>query len=215
MPARGVHQTVHYRGGAVRVLRPASEPEVVAGFLSAELDSARFGPALRRLLRDDGADVSVVTSPNLDDEDENAYRAGLLDRHRGWLQRIGLFAGFPQRVDWWRAALTPDEVLAIRYINWDWWLDVSAGTRDPRTTAERIRAGDVPGVTAEGHEPIAAQLATGAPELIVVSLPGGSTRVVVEGHARLTAYALFPERLPEELEVFLGTAADMHSWTEF
>jgi hypothetical protein len=36
--------------------------------------------------------------------------------------------------------------------------------------------------------------------------------VVVEGHFRLTAYALFPDLLPPELVVFLGIAEEAESW---
>jgi hypothetical protein len=73
------------------------------------------------------------------------------------------------------------------------------------------------GVTVEEHEPIAARLRSvdPSPELIAVSRPDRSQLVVVEGHVRLTAYALYPQYLPDELEIFLGTAADMDSWTEF
>lgn len=67
------------------------------------------------------------------------------------------------------------------------------------------------------HEPIAARLRSNErqPELIAVAPPDRSRLVLLEGHARLTAYALFPDYLPDELEVFLGTAEDMHRWSEF
>jgi hypothetical protein len=39
--------------------------------------------------------------------------------------------------------------------------------------------------------------------------------VALEGHVRLTAYALFPEYLPEELTVYLGTSDDMERWALF
>jgi hypothetical protein len=39
--------------------------------------------------------------------------------------------------------------------------------------------------------------------------------VLVEGHARLTAYALFPERLPDELEILLGVSPAMAGWCQF
>ncbi len=65
----------------------------------------------------------------------------LLARHRGWGRSEGLFAGFPEEVEWHRVAATPDEVLDIRYINWDWWLRISAGTRDPRVTTDGSDAG--------------------------------------------------------------------------
>ena len=201
----------------MRVLRAATEAEVVAAFLRGELDSPRWGERLRELLREEDVDASLVRTPNVEDAAEGAYRARLLDRHRAWLRREGLFDGFPERVEWSRVALSPEEVLAIRYINWEWWLRISCGSRSPVDAAARIRRGEIAGVTAEEHEPIAAHLRAAKPsaELIAVAPPDRSRLVVVEGHVRLTAYALYPEYLPAELEIYLGTAPDMHRWTEF
>jgi hypothetical protein len=201
----------------MRLVRAASEAEVVAAFLRGELDSPRWGDRLLDLLREDGVEPAVVRAPSLDDADERTYRARLLDRHRAWLRREGLFEGFPERVKWSRVALGPNEVLAIRYINWDWWLRISDGTRQPVDAAARIRRGDIAGVTAEEHEPIAARLhATQPPaELIAVASPDRARLVVVEGHVRLTAYALYPQYLPAELEIFLGTAPDIEHWSKF
>jgi hypothetical protein len=201
----------------MRIVRAASEAEVLAAFLRAELDSPRYRMRLLELLGEDDVDESILRKPRLDDADECAYREVLLDRHRAWLRRKGLFEDFPERVEWTRVALVPEEVLAIRYINWDWWLRISDGTRRPVDAAARIRRGEVAGVTAEEHEPIAARLQ--APEqraeLIAAAPPDLSRLVVVEGHVRLTAYALYPQYLPAELEIFLGTAEDMNHWTEF
>jgi hypothetical protein len=201
----------------MRIVRAASEAEVLAAFLRAELDSPRWGTRLLELLAEDDVDESVLRTPDLADAGECAYRARLLDRHRAWLRREGLFEDFPERVEWSRVALAPDEVLAIRYINWDWWLQASDGTRRPVDAAARIRRGEIAGVTPEEHEPIAAglQATEPPPELIVVAPPDRSQLVVVEGHVRLTAYALYPQYLPAELEIFLGTAEDMSRWTEF
>ena len=114
-------------------------------------------------------------------------------------------------------ALTPDEVLAIRSINWDWWLTLSGGTREPIDAARRIRQGLVRDSSAEEHAPIAARLhaADPPPELIAVAPPDSSRIVLLEGHVRLTAHALFPEVLPEELEVLLGVSAEIRKWSEF
>jgi hypothetical protein len=201
----------------MRIIRAASEAEVVAAFLRGELDSPRWGDRLLELLREDGADPAVVRAPALDDADECAYRARLLDRHRGWLRREGLFAGLPRRIDWWRAALPPKEVLAIDYINWDWWLRLSGGTRRPLDAAARIRREEAADAIAEWHQPIAARLQSNEPppELVAVSPPDRSRLVLLEGHSRLTAYAVYPEYLPAELEIYLGTAPDIHRWTEF
>jgi hypothetical protein len=72
----------------------------------------------------------------------------------------------------------------------------------------------VPGVTAAEHEPIADSVATAEP-LIAATTPALSRLVLVEGHVRLTALALFPDRLPEELEILLGISDEMEGWSEF
>jgi hypothetical protein len=140
------------------------------------------------------------------------FRDEVLAGTRGW--RIGgLFGGLPAELEWRRVALTPDEVLSILYIDWDWWLTISDGTRSPREAARRIRAGLVPGGDPEPDRAIAARLrsADPPPELIAVQAPGGPM-VLLEGHVRLTAYAVWPEYLPEELEILLGSAEDAASW---
>jgi hypothetical protein len=53
------------------------------------------------------------------------------------------------------------------------------------------------------------------PPLILVSADDGATRVVLEGHTRLTAYALAPETLPDESEVLLGLSPEIASWDEY
>ena len=196
----------------MRLLHPVGEDEVVATFLRAELDSERYGEKLRSLLARDGRALDVLERPKVADHDENAYRRALLEEHRAYVSREGLFLGFPEHVDWHRAALTADEVLEIRYINWDWWLRVSDGTRSAREAARRIRAGEVAGVTAEEHAPV---IAAPHAELIAAATPALSPLVLVEGHVRLTAYALFPERLPDELEILLGVSDGMAGWCQF
>jgi hypothetical protein len=116
-----------------------------------------------------------------------------------------------------RAELEPEEVLDILFIHWDWWLTVSGGTRRPREAARRIRAGEVDSFKAAAHEPIALALqgSPPPPELIVATTPAHAPLVLLEGHFRLTAYALFPECLPPALEVLLGVSAEMPRWCMF
>ena len=80
--------------------------------------------------------------------------------------------------------------------------------------ARRISAGEVAGVTAEEHEPLA-RASSGHAELIAVTTPAHSPLVLVEGHFRLTAYAVFPEYVPGELEILLGVSDEMPDWCQF
>jgi hypothetical protein len=162
----------------MRTIRHAGEEDVLDCFWKAELSpDSRWAPA------------------------------DFAERRRQWRERDGLFAGFPDDVAWERVALTSDEVLAILYINWDWWLRVSNGTRLPTVAAE-VQGRD------EGDRAIAATAATN-PELIVVTDPDRSKLVLLEGHVRLTAYAAFPELLPDELDVYLGISPRIGEWSEW
>jgi hypothetical protein len=66
----------------------------------------------------------------------------------------------------------------------------------------------------EGDRSTASAVATN-PELIAVTDPDRSKLVLLEGHVRLTAYAAFPELLPDELEVYLGTSPRVAEWCQW
>jgi hypothetical protein len=169
------------------------------------------------LLARDGREPNVLRQPDLGVAEENAYRRRLLDEHRSYERREGLFLDFPREIEWFRAELDREELLDILYINWDWWLRMSGGPRLPLDAAARIRRDEAPEATVETNEPIAARLlsADPPPPLIVVAPTDHSKLVLLEGHVRLTAYALFPEYLPGELEVYLGTSDEINRWSEF
>jgi hypothetical protein len=190
----------------VRLLHPIAEDEMIAVFLRGELSSGRYGEKLRGLLARDGRELDTA---------DDAYRRQLLEEHRAYERRDGLFGGFPHEVDWFRAALSRYEALDILFINWSWWLELSGGTRRPREAARRIRAGELTGmtsgVTADEHEPYLESTS----ELIAVTTQSHDKLVLVEGHVRLTAYALFPARVPEELEIVLGVSEEMPAWCQF
>jgi hypothetical protein len=171
------------------LLDSITEDEMIDVFIRGELESERWREKILAL-----GDLDART---------------LLEEHRAYERREGLFLDFPRDVDWFRAAVTRDELLAIRYINWDWWLEVSEGTRDARVAARRIRAGEVPGVTAEEHDPRFDH------PLIAATTPALSPVVLVEGHARLTAYALFAERVPDEVELIVGVSEEMPQWCQW
>jgi hypothetical protein len=116
----------------MRILRPADEAEVVEAFVRAELESPRFGEATRAALAEHGEPLAALAAV------------------RGWGRNEGMFRDWPDDVSRWRVAMTPDEVLSVLYIHWDWWLKVTNGSRRPVDTNDEH----------EGHEPIARAAAT-------------------------------------------------------
>jgi hypothetical protein len=113
----------------MRRIRPSSEAEMVALFLRTELPAARFGDALGALLERAGLPERVVTDPDLDDPAENQARWQLLTWHRDYGTRTGLFNGFPDAVSWAWMAITPAELARVRYVGYDYWVQLSGGTR--------------------------------------------------------------------------------------
>jgi hypothetical protein len=162
----------------MRTLRPASEAEVLQCFRDSELLASWRWRA---------KDVA--------------------ERLRQWDERDGLFGGLPRDLEWERVGLVPDEVLKILYINWDWWLRVSNGTRLASVAAE-IQGRD------EGDRAIAVDAATN-PELIAIAEPDRRKFVLLEGHVRLTVYGAFPEYLPHELEIYLGISPNAWRWCQW
>ena len=196
----------------MRWLRPSSEAEMIALFLRTELPAARFRDTLRALLQSHGLPESVITDPDLGDDAENQVRLRLLTEHREYGTRTGLFEGFPDDVSWQWMAITSAELVTVRYLDYDYWVELSGGTRLAVDAAPRIRAGVAPfGVPSDWALGMAREVARGArfPPLILVTTGPGGDLVVLEGHARLTAYMLARDQLPPELEVLVGSSPAM------
>jgi hypothetical protein len=187
---------------------------MVALFLRGELLSARFGETVRNALAQAGAEEALVLNADLEDERENLLRREVLDTARGFGRWEWLFGAFPDDVHWDRVVLDPAEVLAIEYISFDYWVELSGGSRLPQEAARRIRAGvTVFGVPNDGYLAAAEALAGSLPPPLIVVGGIGSRRVLLEGHVRLTTFALRPDALPPELEVLLGLSPRIAEWT--
>jgi hypothetical protein len=199
----------------MRRLRPSSEAEMVALFLRTELPAARSRDSLRALLEEACLSERVVTDPDLDDDAENQARLRLLTQHRGYGTRTELFDGFPHEVRWQWMAITSAELAGVRYIDYDYWAELSGGTRLAVDAAPRVRAGVAPfGVPSDWALGMAQAVADRAhfPPLILVTTGPGGDLVVLEGHARLTAFMLARNQLPPELDVLVGSSPAMTRW---
>jgi hypothetical protein len=190
----------------------SSEDEMVACFLSGELSSQRFGENLRSHLAAAGQAEQLLTHPDFSDPGANFARRAVLAAVRGYGEDRDLFENFPAHVTWIRALLSADEAVGVRYLDYSYWVELSGGSRRSADAAARIKAGlrafDVP------NEPFldaAHALVSGErfPPLILV----GETQdnlVCLEGHLRLTAYALVG--FLTDIECLIGTAPSMGRW---
>jgi len=212
----------------MRTVRPSSEAEMVALFLATEYRSPRTHQQIQQVSQREGWPPSIIEQPSLRDEQENAQRRSILRAFRGYGQNpdffeglppdveyIDYFEGFPLDVQWELAMLSKQELKQVKYIEYDYWVELSSGSRLPRDAARNILAGyDVFGVSHQKVLQMAEAFRSGVrfPTLILVGKNRESPLVVLEGHMRLTAMFLAPECLPAELEVMVGFSEQIGHW---
>lgn len=190
----------------MQILGSASERDMVAAFLAAEVDSSRFASLCRAAIEAAGLTEAQVRHPDLDDEDGNRRRAKALLGYRGWQRDDLLFAGFPRTVSWYLVRFERDEARAIRYSNSQSWVDLSLATCEVGVAARRLLRGEGDRPMREVVEAIFNRLLAGeqlAP-IIVLGTSSLECLTVLEGSARLTAMALLD--YSDGVEAVLGVA---------
>ena len=176
----------------MRKIRDSSEDEMIAVFLQTEWNSIRFRADIEAYARQERIDPRVLHVPDWRNAPENARRRVILGVHRGYGRNEGYFKGFPADVRWERVTLTREELEQVRYIEYDYWVELSGGTRLAIDGAKNALAGKVVfGVSSAGLEYMANELRRGAqfPTLIFVAKDVDAYLVVMEGHVRLNATA--------------------------
>src|SRR5260370_3456468 len=144
---------------------------MVGTFLRAELASPRVEQTILNNRDRDGRDRRVIEYPDLTNPDHNQYRAGVLGEYRGYGRDGDVFRSVPSGVHWYRAQATKADLAQVRYIDYDYWTELSGGTRLAVDAAERIKHGiQAFGVGNGAFWYLADALRAGAafPELILV-----------------------------------------------
>ncbi len=200
----------------MRKIRESLEAEMIAAFLAAELHSPRsMSQEIQTILLREALSPRVISSPDLSNAQENAARRAVLGAYRGYGQGQGYFQGFPETLRWELVGLTRQEVKRVNYIDYDYWVELAGGSRLALDGARRALAGiDVFGLSSRYFVDLAETLRHGTqfPTLIFVARDEASPLVVLEGHARLTAYLIAPDCLPTELEVIVGFSEQITQW---
>lgn len=197
----------------MKIISQVQEDEVIAEFLFAEINSDRFNEEILHALGDH--DLNLLIKPNLNDQAENQIRRDILGQTRGFGRNTDLFENFPTEVKWYRALFDRQDLNKVMYINYSYWNELSSNTRLPLQASKNIMNHiEVFGISNEGFLDINLALKNGKvfPRLIFVSMNENSRVVVLEGHARLTAFYLDKDYIPDELEVFIGLSDKFSVW---
>ena len=197
----------------MKLLDQVADDVMVAAFVKAEFDSARFGEHYRQILQGLGGDRGrVIDHPDTTNSEANDQRRTLLRGVRGYGIGTALFTGWPTDVQWWRARVELDDLAGLRYADYSTWVDLSKGSRligDGAANVDTVIVGENANANINA---VAAGVTSGRrfPELIFVAETSEGPFVLVEGHARATAYVIAGE--PDPVEVLVGVSPDIQSW---
>jgi hypothetical protein len=194
----------------MKILKKISEDEVIAEFLKGEINSKRFGKDIINALKKKKKSKNIVINPDLRNKSENKFRKKLLEE-----VREEFFENFPVDVKWYKAIIQKQELKKVKYINYSYWNRLSDETRLPIRAAKNVRAGvKVFGVSNKGFFEILSRIEKGGkiPVMIFVAKNKRSRLVVLEGHARLTAYFLSEKYIPKTLKIIVGYSQKLVKW---
>ena len=191
------------------------ESEMVALFLRSELKSERWADAIRKVLAARTLPDSLITNPDTSDAAANQQRAHVLGDFRGYKENRDLFSGYPEDVDWHQVLLERNDFGRLKYVDYSYWNEITDGSRRPHDAVDTILKGKkVYGVSnqpaIDGAESVRAGLAFDP--IILVTTDVNSDLVILEGHSRVTVYALAGSDVPTTIRALMGLSQGFASW---
>lgn len=195
-----------------------SEDFFILTFLKSEIDSSRFGEEISKGLAKLDKTTDLILNADLSDENQNLLRKQVFDNYREYSTRQGLFEGFPADVNWKSECWEMDKLLESLYIDYDYWNELSNDTRKPVVAAQNILAGkEVFGVSNQPFLNFANHTQEVSFEniILVKENQDSAKTVILEGHSRVTIYALNPKIRPKQIQVLVGYIENMSQWRCF
>lgn len=194
-----------------------SEDTMIVEFLQSEMDSYRFREKIDVALEKHHYTETIITNPDTTNLEENKMRKMIFNHYRGYADKKKLFENFPDDVEWFEEKISKETLLNnVYYIDFDYWDKLSNGTRLPKNAVTNItnnveifnESNDIFKLTSEEF-----RKGQKFKKLILVS--DGKKLVVLEGHLRITVYAMNPDLVPAELPVIIGYSKDIENWDCF
>lgn len=199
----------------MKIIKNSSEDEMIAYFLMGEISSNRFGNNLEKTIEKLKYDRKIVDYPNLDNPVENKKRKHILSEFRNYGKNDGLFENFPKINKYVIGEFEAKDLENIRYINYDYWNELSSGTGKPLVASQNIMNGKT--VFDVDNTPFFAGanlLQNGVKFKPCIFLTADyNTFIVFEGHSRITCYAMCPNTFNNIQAIVLECSKnDLKKW---
>jgi hypothetical protein len=187
--------------GPIKVIRRASEDEVIAEFLRSDFRN----PAFRDYQESLG---NIVLKSNLDDVNENATRRALF-----LLRHFALWKELPPQTEWYEVEIRAEDLSRIRVFPRAQWRKLARGDFSITEIAERIRTRQQ-SIEDRFGEKIAAirdwlmqENAVGA--VLLIGVNERESLTVLDGNHRLVAAMLASPSKVQKLRFFCGLSPRM------
>lgn len=201
----------------MKIIKKTTEDDMIAVFLRTEINSKRFRDKLNEILNSLNIDLKIIINPNVKNKEENDIRRYILNEYRGYGDKNRLFEGFPNNIDWYYVLLNKDDIKKIRYINYDYWVELSRGSRYAIDASKNIRKGiEIYGISNKPFidaSEVFKKKNKFEPLILIASIENKEDMIVLEGHLRVTAYALAINYV-DKVRVLVGytTKKELEKW---
>ena len=126
----------------MKIIRAATQSEVVLSFLQGEFESNRFGEELRQVLDFFGFSYSLISNGDFCDKKQNDARLKVFKKFRGFPDS-DLFENFPKAIEWNYVQFSKEDFFNCYYINYSYWNELSDFTSLPEIAAKNIQKGKI------------------------------------------------------------------------
>jgi hypothetical protein len=170
----------------MNVIKKSSANEAILEWLRAELNSNRFGSDLRAAIDSLGHTEELITTADLDNDENNKARWQLLKAYRSWLDKD--FDDY----DWQSVELSREDVGNLHYIDYSYWNELSDHTRQVKRAAANVAKGKIVYDVPNTNFLSVAKAVEAGKELppIIVLVDDDEPGLIIEGHLRATGYSL-------------------------
>ena len=204
----------------MKKINDSSENEMIALFLNEEIKSKRFSEKLNRIISELNIDSSIIIDYDLSNDNDNKLRKEILKIYRGYSLNEGLFKNFPDTIKWTWVDLDINDIKKIKYIDYDYWEELSNGSRYAWDSRQNILNGkEIYEVSNQPFLNGAEYLKLGnvfEPLILLSSEDNKDKMIVLEGHSRLTAMCLVPEYI-DKITALIGYTKDikLENWNSY
>ena len=179
----------------MKLIRNATEAEMILEFLNGELSSKRFNKELNHAILELNLSTSIILDGDITNEDENRSRLNIMKVFRGYPDKE-LFNNFPKIKEWKYIELCAEDINNIYYIDYDYWNELSNGTSKPVEAEKVIKSGKE--IYEVSNQPfldgVEYNKTNKFPPVILITC-NNEKYLIIEGHSRMTVYGFNSNKL--------------------